>query len=73
MKIRTIPAGITWEKLGRNRFICTVRRMPEEVIEWEPSDYAAMNQAALANWRYNLYPLQTFSGTVGGLFGGIGL
>lgn len=32
--MRTIPAGITWQKVrGHGRWICTVRREPEVVYE----------------------------------------
>lgn len=31
--MKTIPAGITWERTGRNSLICTVRREPEYVLE----------------------------------------
>lgn len=29
--MRTVPAGITWERKGRQRWVCTIRREPEVV------------------------------------------
>lgn len=45
MKIRTIPAGITWQRTGGKTWICTIRREPETFVEWEPADYVAQNAA----------------------------
>jgi hypothetical protein len=50
--MRTIPAGITWERHGRLRSTVTIRREPEVVFEL--ADYAAgmnntLNSIGLAN------------------------
>ena len=35
--MRTIPAGITWERHSRLRSACTIRHEPETIFDW--SDY----------------------------------
>ena len=39
--MRTYPAGITWERKGRQRYICTIRREAETV--YDLNDMAGLN------------------------------
>lgn len=55
MKIRTIPAGITWTKTGRRTWRCTIRREPETVVEYGLDDFAALNAANLREMQLGMH------------------
>jgi len=73
MKMYTIPAGITWKQEGApSRWVCTIRREPETIFEWEPRDYAAVQQTTLGGLGLGLRNAANVA-ALGGLRGGLGL
>lgn len=66
--MRTIPAGITWERHGRLRSTVAIRREPEIIYDW--SDYAAQF-CHCQNWGApNYSPLSLFGGLYGNQWAG---
>ena len=81
MRRVTIPAGITWKRTGRLTSVCTIRREPETVVEYELSDLQPMSVSELfAPWFAYRAPLATAmspqvagGSLLGGIFGNIGI